>query len=152
LLHYLAQHCWGINPKFNIGEEGYEHNISGATAGLVIGDRALQLNGKFRYAFDLAEAWTNFTRLPFVFACWMARNDLHDGTINKFNESMEWGMNHLDELMDLLVLRTDIGLDLAQLKQYFNYHVSYEFDADKKAGLEKFMNYISHLQPGTINV
>jgi chorismate dehydratase len=48
----------------------------GTTAGLVIGDRARTVPAHLCHRVDLAEAWTEWTGLPFVFAVWAGRRDL----------------------------------------------------------------------------
>ncbi|MBI3725083.1 hypothetical protein HY251_14175, partial [bacterium] len=42
-------------------------------AALLIGDAALRARGAFAHSWDLARAWHERTRLPFVFGVWAAR-------------------------------------------------------------------------------
>ncbi len=48
----------------------------GTTAGLVIGDRARNIPDHLVERIDLAEEWTEWTGLPFVFAVWAGSKDL----------------------------------------------------------------------------
>lgn len=50
--------------------------IGGTVAGLVIGDTARTLAPRYAWRLDLAQLWTAWTGLPFVFAVWAARPDL----------------------------------------------------------------------------
>src|SRR5205085_273740 len=48
-------------------------SIDGDVGGLIIGDPALEVEGRFPYVLDLGEAWNSRTGLPFVFAAWATR-------------------------------------------------------------------------------
>ena len=50
----------------------------GTTATVVIGDAARVLPDRLAHRVDLAEQWTRWTGLPFVFAVWAGRPDLDD--------------------------------------------------------------------------
>ena len=68
LLKILLQEHWKISPKLIAGTTHYEQDISGTTAGLVIGDRAFTQRLQSGYMYDLGSAWKEMTGLPFVFA------------------------------------------------------------------------------------
>ena len=46
LLHVLLKEYWGLNLHTSIGKLGFEKDIIGDTAGLIIGDRAFEMNDK----------------------------------------------------------------------------------------------------------
>ncbi len=56
LTKILLAEYWMLSPELVPAQEGYEALISGTTAGLVIGDRAIGLEQKFSYVYDLGEA------------------------------------------------------------------------------------------------
>ena len=56
LLKILLKEHWNIEPKLVDAQKGYELSISGTTAGLVIGDRALAQRNKSKYCYDLGQA------------------------------------------------------------------------------------------------
>ena len=85
LLIVLAQNFWKINPVFKHARPGYESEITGKTAGVVIGDRTFALKKNYKYAYDLAGEWTKFTGLPFVFACWVSNKKIDFDFIKQFN-------------------------------------------------------------------
>lgn len=73
-----------LRPDVEIVEGGFFAGIeqaAGTTAGLVIGDRARDIPDRLRHRFDLAEQWFDWTGLPFVFAVWAGRPDLHPSVI-----------------------------------------------------------------------
>jgi chorismate dehydratase len=51
------------------------HQLQDPDAAVVIGDRALCSEPAAAGDIDLAEAWTKWTQLPFVFAVWAVRKD-----------------------------------------------------------------------------
>ena len=61
LLRILLQEYWNFNPEFRNTNVGFEQEISGVDAALVIGDRAFALNKKHKYVNDLAEIWKKMT-------------------------------------------------------------------------------------------
>ena len=72
LLKILVKKYWKINPIFINTSKDYRNEISGTTAGLIIGDRALEQRKISTYTYDLGMEWKNFTGLPLVFAAWIS--------------------------------------------------------------------------------
>ena len=95
------------------GTADYENKIAGTTAGLVIGDRALEQRQKSKYIYDLGTAWKEMTGLPFVFAAWVSNKELPAEFIEAFNKANETGFIHLDE-----VIRQN-PLTVFDLKSYY---------------------------------
>ena len=95
LVQVLAREYWNINPEWINTEVGYEEKISGTTAGVIIGDRTFNLSKTYQYKYDLAEAWKEFTGLPFVFACWVANKKLPAEFIESFNAALKIGVDDI---------------------------------------------------------
>ena len=77
LLKILFKQHWKQEVDFlAANDEGYIDKIQGDTAGLIIGDRALQFHERFAYRYDLATAWREMTGLPFVFAVWVSVREM----------------------------------------------------------------------------
>ena len=57
LLKILLQEFWHINPEIILGDAGYEDDIKGTTAGLVIGDRAFKQRLFSPYISALGNCW-----------------------------------------------------------------------------------------------
>lgn len=64
-------------------------------AALLIGDAALRFSPRDFDILDLAEAWIEWQRRPFVFALWACREGdarLGEKLIADFLEAKEWGL------------------------------------------------------------
>ncbi|MFH2094527.1 MAG: menaquinone biosynthesis protein, partial [Bacteroidota bacterium] len=96
LVKILCRHHWNISPDYEETGPGYEDKISGTSSGVIIGDRAMQMESKFPFVYDLAFEWNAFTNLPFVFACWVAVGDLAKEEIQKINSALSFGLSKID--------------------------------------------------------
>jgi chorismate dehydratase len=138
LLKFLMKEYWGINPEIvESTNEDYRKEIKGTTAGLVIGDRALEQRKISTFIYDLGSEWKSITGLPFVFAVWVSIKKLSDDFINLFNAANAMGLEHIDEIVAIE------GFDLYDLKKYYKLHLSYLLDERKKRGMEQFLQVIS---------
>jgi chorismate dehydratase len=138
LVQMLFKHYWQRDPEFLPAQEGFEHQIKGSTAGLVIGDRTIGLDKKFPYVYDLGEAWTAWTQLPFVFAAWISARPLQQDFISDFNLALRGGLEHLPELIKIL---PDMpGFDT---EEYYRKYISYDLDNAKWRGLNRFLSQLA---------
>jgi len=133
LLKLLIKEYWKINVAFLDTSGDYQSEISGTTAGLVIGDRALQQRKVSSYIFDLGEEWENFTGLPFVFAAWISNKKLDDNFIDAFNKANAFGLNRIEEVVK------ENPFPVFDLHTYYNECISFLLDENKKKGLELFL-------------
>lgn len=138
LLRLLLEEYWKLEPELIPAEEGYIDRIKGATGGLVIGDRTIGLDQRFRYVYDLGTIWKNHTGLPFVFAAWVSVKPLEADFLEAFNQALREGMDHLPELQ-LLLSSPHPDFDLVE---YFTHHIDYDLDEPKRAALARFLAYV----------
>jgi chorismate dehydratase len=138
LTQVLCREYWHIQPEFLPASEGFEQHIKGTTAGLIIGDRTFPQHGRFRYVYDLGEAWTNWTGLPFVFAAWISARPLPDAFKKTFNAALAAGLERIPELIKVLP-----SFPGADLELYFNKHISYELDEAKWIALNRFLDLLA---------
>lgn len=113
--------------------EDFRHQINGTTAGVVIGDRALQQRLQSKFIYDLGEAWKLHTGLPFVFAAWITNKELPLQFISDFNEANAWGVRHLDEVI------AENPYSFFSLETYYKQCISYKLNEEKKKGLGLFL-------------
>jgi len=123
-------------------EKDFESGISGTTAGVVIGDRTFRLKNNFKYVYDLSAEWKKYTKLPFVFACWISNKELDRSFVKKFNEALRYGLMNVEAVIEQhkVILGKDVDV-----KDYFENKISYAFDDRKKFALELFLRYVSEI-------
>ncbi len=138
LLKVLLEEYWKISPVLIGGEADYERRISGDTAGLVIGDRALLQRKHSKYIYDLGTAWKEMTGLPFVFAAWISNKKLPQSFINEFNEVNRFGLSHLDEV---IAKNTNTPFDL---HSYYTRYIQFRLNAGM---FEAARLFLSKLKP-----
>jgi chorismate dehydratase len=135
LTKILLRHFWKMEPRLLPGAPGFENNIAGKTAALIIGDRAIGLEKKYPFVYDLGEAWTTWTGLPFVFAAWVSNRPLPADFVANFNAALKTGLDFLPQLIHLLpALEPGFSLE-----KYFTENISYPLDFAKREGLQLFL-------------
>jgi chorismate dehydratase len=142
LAQLLVKEYWKANPRIVQASPGYEKQIMGKYAGLFIGDRALKLKERYDYCYDLGEAWKKFTGMPFVFACWVANKKPDDLFLKSFNEALEFGVSHLDEVIaEQQPLYPDVNV-----RDYLSLKIQYALNEEKKQALNYFLQLIEKQQ------
>ena len=118
--------------------------LEAADAAVLIGDPALELDRDRYEVLDLGAAWTEWTGLPFVYACWTGRA----GTLNA-------------DARDLLVAARALGLaqvdaiaaDYAAARSfppefyaaYLAGSLHFDFGDKEMEGLLRFLSYAAEL-------
>ena len=133
LLKVLIKEYWKIDVDFENTSGDYQSKISGTTAGLVIGDRALVQRKVSPFIFDLGAEWKKFTGLPFVFAAWVSNKRLDENFIEEFNKANAFGLHRIAEVAD------ENPYPVFDLNHYYTECISFELDEGKKKGLELFL-------------
>lgn len=134
LAKILLRDRWKIQPELvDTNKADFRAHIKGTTAGVVIGDRALEQRSKSLYVYDLGEAWKLMTGLPFVFAAWVSNKKLPADFITSFNEANQAGVNCIPSVVATTPYPT------FDLHAYYTRYISYHLDAAKRKGLEKFL-------------
>ena len=135
LAKVLLSKYWNNEVEFLTATEGYINEISGTTAGIIIGDRALTSLKRFEHIYDLGLAWKAYTGLPFVFAAWVSNKPIPSAFMKAFDAANEYGLQHLDEVIALIPATEQVY----DLHKYYTENISYEFTPEKRRGLEKFL-------------
>lgn len=109
-----------------------------ADATLLIGDRAMHpASGVYEEIWDLGDQWSRWTKLPFVFAAWVARPDACvDGLATILEASRDDGLKSLEK-----IARQEAGLHgltTEDLHQYFSNNLHYRLGEQESAGMESF--------------
>jgi chorismate dehydratase len=137
LAKILMRDYWQIQPTLTDTKSDYRSKINGTTAGLVIGDRALEQRKASPYIYDLGEAWKDFTGLPFVFAAWVSNKPLSADFVSEFNAANKLGLENIETVV------AENPYPIFDLHSYYTEHISYELTEDKRKGLEKFLSLLN---------
>ena len=140
LVKVLCYQFWNIKPKFIDAKPNYESKIKSNIAGLIIGDRAYDYTKKYRYVYDLSEQWQLYTKLPFVFACWVSTKKLESKLEKEFNQAISFGISNLNKALAQSQDNFETSIDK---KQYLTEIISYKFDNDKQQALKLFLSYVN---------
>ncbi|MBX2935412.1 MAG: menaquinone biosynthesis protein [Ferruginibacter sp.] len=140
LLKVLLNEHWKISPNLIAATENYEQQISGSTAGLVIGDRALAKRSQSKYIYDLGMAWKEMTGFPFVFAAWVSNKKVTDTFIKAFNAANNLGLGKLD-----LIIQNHTTA-LYNLHKYYTENINFTLDETKKKAMNLFLTKLKNKQ------
>jgi chorismate dehydratase len=135
----LLKEYWQKEVIFETAPEDFRTRISGTTAGVVIGDRALEQRKISAYTYDLGSAWKAYTGLPFVFAAWVANKLLGEDFEDAFNRANSYGVSHIDAVV------AENPYDAYDLKKYYTQNISYGLDEEKRKGLAIFLEKFSKM-------
>lgn len=136
LVKVLLKEHWKISPQLVAAGSNYEKDINGTTAGLVIGDRALEQRSRSAYIYDLGLAWKEMTGLPFVFAAWISNKKIDPAFISRFNEANAAGFDNLPFVID------ENKTPLYDLLKYYTENIRYGYSEDQQKALQRFIQEI----------
>jgi chorismate dehydratase len=137
LLKILIKQHWKIDLVLEATSGEYQSRISGTTAALVIGDRALIQRKISPYIYDLGLEWKKFTNLPFVFAAWISNKKLDNDFINSFNEANSAGLSKIET-----VVKAN-PFSKFNLNDYYTKYISFQLNDAKQEALKLFLQKIS---------
>jgi chorismate dehydratase len=138
LVQVLAKHFWNITPEFLPAKLGFESEISGTTAGVVIGDRIFAIpKQKYSYRYDLSLEWHKMTCLPFVFAAWVANKPISHRFSDAFNNALAFGIQHIPEVAEKY--SSEHPNHQIPLYQYYTEDISYYLDSEKRKAISLFL-------------
>jgi len=137
LLNILLVEKYQISPVFVSCEPSVNPTTVDTDAVLLIGDAALKNLGVTEYSYDLGYEWHELTGLPFVYACWVAREEVVLGNIPKLlTDAKDIGVKQIPEIAHIESEKLDLPEGLC--KRYLQEHIHYDLDETAIAGLERF--------------
>ena len=149
LLELLAIARWGVAPEW-VPEDELEADPHESVEGvLLIGDRALEAMADSRRhgwerTLDLATAWWEWQKLPFVFAAWAMRTTVprreRERLSGFLSGSLAVGIEHLGDIAAAAAgERLGTQDDLAGYLRNFVYRLG----AAERAGLQRFRDLLA---------
>ncbi|MEO6729920.1 MAG: menaquinone biosynthesis protein [Ferruginibacter sp.] len=133
LLKILIKEYWKITPEFIEGKVGYEKDITGTTAGLVIGDRAFLQRLQSKFIYDIGLAWKQMTGLPFVFAAWVSNKKLPFSFIDDFNKANKLGITEINKVVK------ENPYEAYDLHYYYSTNIKFKPDFNKLEVITLFL-------------
>jgi chorismate dehydratase len=104
---------------------------------LLIGDQAIRFRQKHSdyRLWDLGEEWKNVINLPFVFALWLIRPEIHNAKeiADALRQLRDHNLKNLDGLIS-----TQSEVSPAFCRKYYRKHLFFDFGEGEKAGLREF--------------
>ncbi len=131
LVKLLAKEHWKIQPEWAPAK-----GVENPESVVLIGDKTFSKRKEYRYQYDLAEAWQEYTGLPFVFACWLANENVSDKFCQQLNNAFELGIQNIPKLVKQI--KTP-DLDEDALRYYYEKSIKYQLSPKKLEALALFL-------------
>ncbi len=141
LVEILCRDHWHINPAIRYPDI-YPPKLRPNDGIVAIGDKSFKMLKSFKYHYDLSEAWKSMTGLPFVFAVWITKNNLHPEIIKGFNSALAYGVK--DILASIEYCQPEI-LPVDEILYYLKYNVVHVLNENLLKGL---FHYLDLIAPG----
>lgn len=144
LVKVLANHYWKKQFAWHNPDETFRYDSVGqGEAIVIIGDQCFQMEGRFRFRYDLGLEWNRFTGLPFVFAAWVAVADPGSEFRRLFNQSLEWGIASIGRAVR--EMNTGGVLPDEDILNYLTTNIDYRLDESKREAMSLFIKYLTNL-------
>jgi chorismate dehydratase len=153
LTKILLERKLNIRPEFVQHPPDLDSMLGRCDAALLIGDPALRVSLDEYETMDLAGAWVQWQKKPFVCAFWACRPgfSMPDGLNSVFLEAKAWGLERRPEIA--AVYAKSLSLPAAFLENYLEKNINFELSFSHVQGLGLFhqlaseLNLIPALQP-----
>ena len=150
LVKILLAQQYDLHPEYLPLPIRDDWKTSEADAVLIIGDRAMKASDEnFPFEMDLGTAWHQWTKLPFVFAVWAARESSRCSRSDLIEigqwlgEARDRGIANSDALADQYA--GEYGLTVEECQAYFQKHLHFTLGRREKMGLEMYYRYASRM-------
>ncbi|MBQ9453712.1 MAG: menaquinone biosynthesis protein [Desulfovibrio sp.] len=145
LLRLLMRQRYKVNVRYATGPVTPAlHGSTPPVAFLAIGDEALRLrrHQEYPYCVDMAEAWRDWTGLPFIFGLWVVSRDaakaglFHDDPGALLRRGRDWGLAHMDVILNLTAYGCPLSRE--ELSFYYTHGLTYRLGTQELQGLSLF--------------
>ncbi len=137
-----------LSLKHQLQPEAYVTMEDPYDAFLLTGNQALRQRRGVRgypHRYDLGEEWHDWTRLPFVFDRWMARQDMDSKDLALLEDALFVGQeNWLDGLYRMTSARNDILMQPRDVLQYIQGY-RYFMGVPEERAIDLFRRYLDQL-------
>jgi chorismate dehydratase len=137
LVQIIFREFIDARPELKPSAPELDRMLEESDAALVIGDPAMVFPRRDLRVYDLASLWREHTGLGFVFAMWMARTDAAEKVrAIDFAGARDEGLERVEEIV--AHYEALLGLPPSELRTYLLENISFELDAEMRAGLSLF--------------
>ncbi len=136
LAKILCKEYWNLHPDFIPQTDEHHFSQPDKTgAAVMIGDKALEHRHRYTYVYDLAEAWKEFTGLPFVFAAWVSNKAIAPQRIAELNQIFERGIREISTIAKELADQ----YPYVNVDHYLTENIRYILSTRERKGLQLFL-------------
>jgi len=138
LARILLWERYRLQPRLELLPIDRGPEDTAADAVLLIGDRAIRSPSQgFVEFWDLGDQWCRWSKLPFVFAMWVARPGIDvAGMDDILGRARDWGVAHVEEIARAEAAA--VGLSYEQTLAYLRDNLHFYFNGREQRGLELF--------------
>jgi chorismate dehydratase len=144
LTRILLEKRFGAVPTTIDHAPDIDQMLGVADAAVLIGDLALELDRDRYRVLDLGAAWTEWTGLPFVYACWTGRpGALGESARELLVEARTLGMQHVDTIASAYAAGRSFPPEF--YASYLTDSIHFDFGDSELEGLNQFLAYSAEL-------
>ena len=126
-----------LHPEFTACPPSIDPHAVDADAVLLIGDAAMRWLDSTKSALDLGEEWQDLVGLPFVYACWVAREGVDLRNVPQaLQRAKGLGINQIPEIARIEAPK--LGFSENFCRDYLTNHIFYDLGDLEIAGMMKF--------------
>ena len=148
LLRVLLGDAYGVEPPFVDHAPNLPEMLEKHDGALIIGDAALEAVRDHPEVpvLDLGQAWMAHTGLPFVFAAWIARDDLEETTAQELGALLNRARDEGEADIAAIVAGKPFSSSLsdAQIEDYLQNAVEFHLSSAHRAAIELFHERCAH--------
>ena len=146
LVRMLVDERWNLDVEWRPLIDFSEVRPEAGVGYTLIGDKVFGYEAMFPYKYDLAEAWNEWIRLPFVFAAWVARDGVDPTAIAQLEEALQYGVEHIPEAVAEDQADRDRHIDYDTAVSYLTNNIQFDLDYLKRVSLDIFWEKLRDLR------
>src|SRR5262249_46257927 len=124
-------------PAWTVRTPNLAEMLDKNDAALIIGDPGMTFPRAGLKVWDMASLWRKYTRLGFVFAMWMVRDEAIDrARAIDFAGARDEGVAHVEEIIESY--QQKIPMSLNELRKYLTDNISFRLDQSMSRGLQLY--------------
>jgi chorismate dehydratase len=107
---------------------------------LEIGDRALE-KSHYGNSTDLGLEWSEWTGLPFVFACWMSQTPITQELLTQLHNAKMTGKQSLEQIASRQKILSE-----EEALSYLTHNIQYDIEGPELVGMKTFFEWVEELE------